>query len=236
MSHIKKCGDPKDKVSTEQPGIEAAESNESISTSREACPLCLQDLEASSKASMSHIARHLEAVALMSIPPSHADCDDATSTISDEETVSHNAEKFAEAAIARVSSSTAKGDTDLDLQLNEPLKSNQLKRSSMVSERSDPYTKNPKSKRISSYWSIAEKEAFPGLLQQFGTDFQWIASHMQTKSVTMVNHFFQQRSFHSFEAREFLFVRVWTLTCVVKVENYFDKLQKAGGSEEENDE
>ena len=38
----------------------------------------------------------------------------------------------------------------------------------------------------SSYWSVSEVEAFPGLLRTFGTDWAKIADYMQTKTATMV--------------------------------------------------
>ena len=42
-------------------------------------------------------------------------------------------------------------------------------------------------KNISSYWSVPEVNVFPSLLEHFGTDWQSIANHMQTKTVTMVS-------------------------------------------------
>lgn len=44
-----------------------------------------------------------------------------------------------------------------------------------------------KANRISSYWSVPEVNQFPQLLEHFGTDWQSIANHMQTKTVTMVS-------------------------------------------------
>ena len=40
----------------------------------------------------------------------------------------------------------------------------------------------------SSYWSVQEVGAFPQYLEHFGTDWQSIASHMGTKSQTMVRY------------------------------------------------
>ncbi|KAH6623811.1 hypothetical protein F5144DRAFT_584376 [Chaetomium tenue] len=42
----------------------------------------------------------------------------------------------------------------------------------------------------SSYWSVEESEAFPGLLRTFGSDWARIAASMQTKTPTMVEDFF----------------------------------------------
>lgn len=40
--------------------------------------------------------------------------------------------------------------------------------------------------QASSYWSVSETNDFPGLLRAFGTDWQAIANHMQTKTAVMV--------------------------------------------------
>ncbi|KAK4172582.1 hypothetical protein QBC36DRAFT_72111 [Triangularia setosa] len=40
--------------------------------------------------------------------------------------------------------------------------------------------------QASSYWSVSESNDFPGLLRAFGTDWNAIAAHMQTKTATMV--------------------------------------------------
>ncbi len=43
--------------------------------------------------------------------------------------------------------------------------------------------------QASSYWSVSEINDFPALLRSFGTDWQAIAAHMQTKTAVMVRLF-----------------------------------------------
>jgi hypothetical protein len=51
----------------------------------------------------------------------------------------------------------------------------------------DQEPKVVKSGPPSSYWSVAEMANFPSLLMCYGTDWQGIASHMTTKTATMVS-------------------------------------------------
>lgn len=56
--------------------------------------------------------------------------------------------------------------------------------------RPDGVVTTPSSQRIpqqaSSYWSVSEINDFPLLLRSFGSDWQKIAAHMQTKTPVMV--------------------------------------------------
>lgn len=49
-------------------------------------------------------------------------------------------------------------------------------------------------KTISSYWSIIEANAFPGLLQEHGTKWTTIADKLTTKTATMVRNYFQRNA------------------------------------------
>lgn len=60
-----------------------------------------------------------------------------------------------------------------------------------VSEEAEP---KDRKKAISSYWSITEANAFPGLLEQFGTKWTNIADHLSSKTATMVRNYFQRNS------------------------------------------
>ncbi|KAK4197929.1 hypothetical protein QBC40DRAFT_99248 [Triangularia verruculosa] len=63
-------------------------------------------------------------------------------------------------------------------------------------EISQPYgpdrTRTPQ--QASSYWSVSESNDFPGLLRAFGTDWNAIAAHMQTKTPTMVKNFYMRQT------------------------------------------
>lgn len=47
-------------------------------------------------------------------------------------------------------------------------------------------------KTISSYWSITEANAFPALLEEFGTKWTNIADHLSSKTATMVRNYYQR--------------------------------------------
>ncbi|AEO61996.1 hypothetical protein MYCTH_2312863 [Thermothelomyces thermophilus ATCC 42464] len=48
--------------------------------------------------------------------------------------------------------------------------------------------------QASSYWSVSETTDFPALLRAFGTDWQKIANHMQTKTATMVKNYYVRQT------------------------------------------
>ncbi|KAL2160810.1 hypothetical protein VTH06DRAFT_1007 [Thermothelomyces fergusii] len=48
--------------------------------------------------------------------------------------------------------------------------------------------------QASSYWSVQETTDFPALLRAFGTDWQKIANHMQTKTATMVKNYYVRQT------------------------------------------
>ncbi|CAI5757185.1 unnamed protein product [Candida verbasci] len=55
-------------------------------------------------------------------------------------------------------------------------------------------TDDGKRKTISSYWSITEANAFPKLLEEFGTRWTAIADKIQTKSTTMVRNYYSRNA------------------------------------------
>lgn len=85
-------------------------------------------------------------------------------------------------------------DTNVPVSVPIPVPNTQEYNEALEAEGEGNDNEKDRRKTISSYWSIIETNAFPGLLQDHGTKWTTIADKLTTKTATMVRNYFQRNA------------------------------------------
>jgi hypothetical protein len=147
-----------------------------------------------------HLGRHMEQLALFALPMADDTMEDDSLSEEDEEkqaTINVDTEVSMNDSIAGEVPGPAPLDETiykrLYNKLNGPLSPQEAAESALHPFERDqgsvypnPLYKGPDDDSKSNYWSVSEKERFPTLLRQFGTDWHAIAENIGTKTEPMV--------------------------------------------------
>lgn len=182
--HLEKCHQRTFLGPKHQVAKEMAYKTRAKPAENEECPLCQVILGKPRREFVKHVGRHMEEIALMALPRDN-----------DGESEIHSTSTESEFAPSATPVAQGSEIIDIDpgglrfLQGSESIVVKNVSTDGQAPRGPSAPISTPTQPFTSTYWSVAEQTDFQNLVQHFGTDWHAIASHMKSKTHTMVSNY-----------------------------------------------